>query len=97
MTSKGMRLFIWGFVLLWVAVMIVFSFADLSLSKALYNEEHSLFGQFLKTSASILHLLSYLSRAAFSLVRLGMRILMLYSELKASKHRCNENHNRGGF
>ncbi|OME82297.1 hypothetical protein BK120_16745 [Paenibacillus sp. FSL A5-0031] len=46
MTSKGMRLFIWGFALLWVAVMIVFSFADLSLSKAIYNEEHSLFGQF---------------------------------------------------
>lgn len=45
-TTRGTKRFIWGFLMLWVLLMVIFTFNDLSVSKALYNEEHSRFGWF---------------------------------------------------
>ncbi|WP_339320068.1 phosphatase PAP2 family protein [Paenibacillus sp. FSL R10-2734] len=46
MTTKGTKRFIWGFLILWVMLMTIFTFNDLNLSKALYNEHESRFGWF---------------------------------------------------
>ncbi|WP_313639390.1 phosphatase PAP2 family protein [Paenibacillus sp.] len=46
MTTKGTKRFIWGFLMLWVVFMAIFTFYDLNLSKALYNEHESQFGWF---------------------------------------------------
>lgn len=46
MSTRGTKRFIRGFFILWVALMAIFTFADLNVSKALYNEEHSRFGWF---------------------------------------------------
>ncbi|MGO4542836.1 phosphatase PAP2 family protein [Paenibacillus sp. 2TAB19] len=46
MQTKGSKRFMLGLFLGWAALMLVFSFADMSLSKAVYNETHSRFGAF---------------------------------------------------
>jgi len=46
MTTKGTKRFKWGFLIVWVMLMTIFTFNDLNLSKALYNEHESRFGWF---------------------------------------------------
>jgi len=46
MTTKGTKRFIWGFLMVWVVLMTIFTFNDLNLSKALFNEHESRFGWF---------------------------------------------------
>ncbi|MGO4495767.1 phosphatase PAP2 family protein [Paenibacillus sp. 2RAB27] len=46
MATRGTKRFVWGFIMIWAALMVLFTFADLNVSKALYNEEHSRFGWF---------------------------------------------------
>lgn len=46
MQSISSKRFIIGVLLVWSVLMAIFSFADLSLSQAVYNEAHSLFGLF---------------------------------------------------
>ncbi|MBH5318425.1 phosphatase PAP2 family protein [Paenibacillus sp. GSMTC-2017] len=46
MSTRGLQTFFVCFIILWAALMLVFSFADLPVSKAVYNENNSSFGQF---------------------------------------------------
>ncbi|MEC0092593.1 phosphatase PAP2 family protein [Paenibacillus macquariensis] len=46
MTTRGTKRFIWGFFILWVVLMAIFTFNDLNVSKAVFNEENSQFGRF---------------------------------------------------
>lgn len=46
MATKDSKRFMWGFFMIWVVLMVIFTFNDLNVSKALYNEEHSRFGWF---------------------------------------------------
>lgn len=53
MTTKGTKRFKWGFLIVWVMLMTIFTFNDLNLSKALYNEHESRFGWFLRYMENI--------------------------------------------
>ncbi|GGA13198.1 phospholipid phosphatase [Paenibacillus marchantiophytorum] len=46
MATTGTKRFIWGFLLVWIILMAIFTFTDLQVSQMLYNEEHSKFGWF---------------------------------------------------